>query len=188
MSMEQSDFGRRGRRAKKGWEHKKSNGKKHKSHEVPRAQGNSYGASSQQGRANNQHERPVSRVTKEIVDNIRQSMAENDKAIKEFRLNKIVCARCGSPIDNIAESLCDKQSGEPVHFDCVVSMLGEQEKISPSERIIYIGKGRFAVAFYANQHDDKSFSIRRIIEWEEPAGNSNVAWRQEISGLFSQVQ
>ena len=187
MSTEQSEFGRRGRRAKRDWEQKKSSGKRHKFHETQHAQGNSYAAPTQ-GRANHQRERPASRITKEIVDNIRQSMAENDKAIREFRLSKIVCARCGCPIDNIAESLCDKQSGEPVHFDCVVSLLGEQEKISPSERIIYIGKGRFAVAFYANQHDDKSFSIRRIIEWEEPAGNSNVAWRQEISGLFSQVK
>jgi hypothetical protein len=187
MSTEQSEFGRRGRRAKRGWEHKKNNGKKHKLNEERRAPGNAYAASAQD-RANHQRERPVSRVTKEIVDNIQQSMAENEKAIHEFRLNKIVCARCGSPIDNIAESLCDKQTGQPIHFDCVVSMLGEQEKISPSERIIYIGKGRFAVAFYANQHDDKSFSIRRIIEWEEPAGSANVAWRQEISGLFSQVK
>jgi hypothetical protein len=187
MSTEQSEFGRRGRRAKKGWEQNKNNGRRHKSRECQRAQGNTHTASAQ-GRVNQMRERPAPRVNKEIVDNIKHSMAENDKAIREFRLNKIVCARCGSPIDNIAESLCDKRTGDPVHFDCVVSLLGEQEKISPSERIIYIGKGRFAVAFYANQHDDKNFSIRRIIEWEEPLGNTNIAWRQEISGLFSQVK
>jgi hypothetical protein len=184
--MEQSEFGRRNRRAKKSWEHKKNNAKKHKPQDVERVQGNA--AFSKQARANQQKQRPPSHVNKEIVDNIKQSMVENEKAIKEFRLNKIVCARCGSPIENISESLCDKRSGEPVHFDCVVSFLGEQEKITRAERIIYIGKGRFAVAFYPNQHDDKNFSIRRIIEWEEPASVAQSEWRREISGLFSQVK
>jgi hypothetical protein len=126
--------------------------------------------------------------SKEISENLKAMMSENDKAIREFRLNKPVCPKCGQIIENMAESLCDKQTGEPVHFDCVVAFLREQEKISPSERIIYIGKGRFAVAFYPSRHNDKNFSIRRIIEWEETAANHDTAWRQEISGLFSQVR
>jgi hypothetical protein len=128
------------------------------------------------------------KLNKKISENLKLSISENDKAIKEFWQSKPLCPRCGETIENIMESLCDKQTGAPIHFECVLSLLNEQEKTGLYERIIYIGKGRFAVAFYPNQKDDRNFSIRKIIEWEEAAANQDSPWRKEISGLFSQVK
>jgi hypothetical protein len=165
---------------KKNWSQKKRGERRGQKHQDSR------GHAANPLAARRESRRP--KLNREISDNLKVSMSENDKAIKEFRQNKPVCPRCGEVIENITESLSDKQTGEPVHFDCALLFLREQEKIGLYERIIYIGKGRFAVAFYPNQKDDRIFSIRRIIEWEEPAANQDSAWRQEISGLFSQIK
>jgi hypothetical protein len=128
---------------------------------------------------------PKVRFNKEISENLQQMMAENTKAIREFKRTKTLCSRCGEEIENIAEALCDRQTGEPVHFDCVLSLLREQEPLNPGERIVYIGQGRFAVTSQGDQYD-KSFHISRIIEWENETVSAE--WRKEISSLFSQVK
>ncbi|MDR1784947.1 MAG: hypothetical protein LBR23_00550 [Spirochaetaceae bacterium] len=123
---------------------------------------------------------------KEISESLQQSMAENTRAIREFKRTKTLCARCGKEIENIAEALCDRKTGEPVHFDCVLSLLIEQEPLNPGERIVYIGQGKFAVAKQSDP-PGKTFNISRTIEWEnETAGPA--PWRKEISALFSQVK
>jgi hypothetical protein len=168
--MEQSGGYKRNRHSRKGWDHKKNNDNRNK-----------------QKPQENQSVQAKPRINKEISESLQQSIAENNKAIREFKQAKPACIRCGKEIETIAEAMSDRQTGEPVHFDCVVAFLQEQEKISPAERIIYIGQGRFAVAFFPNPHDDKAFSIRRVIEWET-ANNDPAPWRKEISGLFSQVK
>jgi hypothetical protein len=170
--MEQSgSFNRRNRRHKKQHEYAKGadSGKKAKNHE-------------------NAGQPAKPRINKEISENIQHAMNETNNAIREFRQIKTVCPCCGKTIDIIAEALRDKESGEPIHFDCALEKLREQEKISPTERIAYIGKGRFAVMFFPNRHDDANFTIRKIIEWENNSENETAPWRSEISGLFSQVK
>lgn len=95
------------------------------------------------------------------------------------------CARCGDPILDVSCALTDRQGGGPVHFDCALSFLNGAENVSPDEKIVYIGQGKFAVMRFENPADPKTFRILRTIEWE--GREARAEWRNEIAGSFSQV-
>ena len=73
-----------------------------------------------------------------------------------------------------------------MHFDCVLAQLKQNERVGENEKIAYIGQGRFAVLYYENPRDQKKFVIKKIIEWEDRDQKSE--WRDELSGLYSQVR
>ncbi|WP_294430112.1 hypothetical protein [uncultured Treponema sp.] len=116
-----------------------------------------------------------------------KEIEENQNAIRAFKEKVISCEICGEPINDIANAFPNKESGNPVHFDCVLAKITESEKISSTEKIAYIGQGKFAVLYFANPHDQKHFSIRRTIEWESRE-NTRGEWRDEMAGLYSQVK
>lgn len=96
------------------------------------------------------------------------------------------CVKCGEPIQDITSALADKDTGAPVHFDCVLKFLEGAENLGANEKIVYIGQGRFAVMFFENPVDTRKFKIVRMIEWERR--DDRAEWRNEISGNFSQVK
>jgi len=93
------------------------------------------------------------------------------------------CPWCGKQITDIAAAITDKESGRPVHFDCVLARLNEMEKLETNDTICYIGGGRFGVVHYNNPPDMRDFTIKRIYEWESK--DSNTEWRRPISEYFS---
>jgi len=97
-----------------------------------------------------------------------------------------LCARCGEPIQDITSAMNDRDSGAPVHFDCVLKFLQGAEELAQNERIVYIGQGRFAVMYFENPVDTRKFKIIRTIEWEKREQKEN--WRTDISGRFSQIK
>lgn len=115
-----------------------------------------------------------------------EEISERESAIEEFKAKESVCAMCGQSISDVAISMADKNSGQPVHFDCVLDAISKQEKLKDGEKIIYIGQGRFGVVYFENPHDMKHFVIRKIIEWEERG--KVIDWRAEISDLYSKVR
>ena len=54
-----------------------------------------------------------------------------------------------------------------------------------NEKIAYIGQGRFGVLYYENMRDQRHFTIKRIIEWEDR--DSKPEWRTEISEVYSKI-
>ena len=96
-----------------------------------------------------------------------------------------ICARCGKPIKDISAALADKTDGKPVHFDCVLNFLKQNEVLHENEAISYIGQGRFAVIKYASMVTMKEFTIVRIIEWEDK--NQRAEWRGTIADRFSLI-
>ena len=54
-----------------------------------------------------------------------------------------------------------------------------------NEKIAYIGQGRFGVLYFENPRDQRKFTIKKIIEWEDREKKSE--WREELSGLYSQI-
>ncbi len=106
--------------------------------------------------------------------------------IQHIELESFICPRCSQPITDLPSALADRNTGEPVHFDCVLQFLQNAEELKQNEKITYIGQGRFAVAYFENPHDLRKFTIVRIIEWEER--DKIHEWRDTISGLFSQVK
>lgn len=110
---------------------------------------------------------------------------ERQKAIQSLKAREIKCPICGESITDISSCLADKKSGEPAHFDCVMNEVSKGETLSENEKIAYIGQGRFGILYYENPRDQRHFTIKKIIEWEER--DSKPAWRDEISGLYSQI-
>ncbi len=95
------------------------------------------------------------------------------------------CPRCGEPIQDVTSAMTDKQSGQPVHFDCILKYLQDAEQPGHNERVVYIGQGRFAVVFFENPVDTRHFKIVRTIEWE--GREQRPEWRSEITGKYSTV-
>ncbi|MCQ2591844.1 MAG: hypothetical protein MJ188_03590 [Treponema sp.] len=110
---------------------------------------------------------------------------EKQKAIQELKNRKLICDKCGQPITDVATAMNDKKSGKPVHFDCVFAEVEKNEKLGPNEKVAYIGQGRFGVLSYENIRDQRHFTIKKIIEWENR--DEKPEWRDEISSLYSQV-
>ena len=111
---------------------------------------------------------------------------QKQKAINEIKSREIICPKCNMPITDVSSAMTDKVTGKPVHFDCVLAQLKQNERVGENEKIAYIGQGRFAVLYYENPRDQKKFVIKKIIEWEDRDQKSE--WRDELSGLYSQVR
>lgn len=111
---------------------------------------------------------------------------ENQEAIKTFKMKTPECPMCGKPITELSTALADKETGAPVHFDCVLEQLQKTEKLSNGQKIVYIGQGRFGVVVFPQPNDTRNFTIQRIIEWEPR--DKKIEWRTEIAGLYSQVR
>ncbi len=113
------------------------------------------------------------------------------KDAKAEPLGKIVwpeyiCERCGKPIKDLTLALSNKESGKPVHFDCIISFIKSSEKLLENEEVIYIGNGNFAIVWFENPKVRKKFKIRKLIEWEEE--NAEYEWRIEMAQLGSSIE
>ncbi|MDR1868825.1 MAG: hypothetical protein LBQ82_02440, partial [Treponema sp.] len=93
------------------------------------------------------------------------------------------CPWCGKPIKDIATAISDKETGSPVHFDCVLARIGEMEALETGDSVCYIGGGRFGIIHYNNPPDTRDFTIKKVFEWEVKDNISE--WRKPISEYFS---
>ncbi len=114
-----------------------------------------------------------------------ESKREKQKAIQELKAREVTCPMCGEPVTDIASALTDKNTGNPVHFDCALHQVEETETLGQNEKVAYIGQGRFGVLYFENPRDQRKFTIKKIIEWEDREKKSE--WRDELSGLYSQI-
>ena len=97
------------------------------------------------------------------------------------------CLWCGKPIRDISSAIADKDTGNPVHFDCVAARIAFGEKLEKGDTIAYIGGGRFAVVNFgtpgASLAAERNFAIKKIIEWENK--DKRADWRTVISEHYS---
>lgn len=94
-----------------------------------------------------------------------------------------VCPWCKKPIKDLAAALSDKNTGQPVHFECVLARVNEMEKLEANDALCYIGGGRFGVVHYNNPPSIKDFTIKRICEWENK--DERKEWRLSLSEYYS---
>jgi hypothetical protein len=94
-----------------------------------------------------------------------------------------VCAWCGKPIKEISSAISEPVSGKPVHFDCAISRINEEEVLERGDTVSYIGGGRFGIIHYNNPSDIRDFRIKKILEWENRENRSE--WRVLISDYFT---
>lgn len=111
---------------------------------------------------------------------------ENESQVKMPVFEPIECSFCGKPVTDFASALAHKDSGQPVHFDCVLSFLAEHENLSEGQSIAYIGQGRFAVVRMQNPSNTSRFSIEKIIEWE--SRDKKYEWRTTIADVYTCVK
>lgn len=140
---------------------------------------------------NNSQEKPfaqkqkVFQFNKNKYENI-EAEKQRQQSIVELKARQLVCPKCGKPIEDVSSAINDKNSGVPVHFDCIISDISSKENLGEGEKIAYIGQGRFGVLYFENPRDQRKFTIKKIIEVEDR--DTKPEWRNEISGLYSQVQ
>ena len=121
----------------------------------------------------------------QLPQQVQDEMIKDQQSIRELKQRHPNCAHCGKPIAELSTALADRSSGEPVHFDCVLNILNQSEKLQDGEKITYIGQGRFAIVKFPVPHDFRNFNIVRVIEWEPK--DKKYSWREDIAGAFSQV-
>ncbi len=80
---------------------------------------------------------------------------ENQEAIRTFKLNTPECPMCGKPITELSTALADKDTGAPVHFDCVLEQLQKTEKLSADQKSLAIGQGSFGVVVFPQSNDSR---------------------------------
>jgi hypothetical protein len=85
----------------------------------------------------------------------------------------------------MSQAISDRESGEPVHFDCALERIGKAEILDKGDVLSYIGGGRFGIVHYTNPQDPKSFSIKKIIEWE--VKETRAEWRGAIGERYSVI-
>ena len=111
---------------------------------------------------------------------------KRQQSIIDLKARQTICPVCNQLISDVSSAITDKSSGKPAHFDCVLNNVSKDEKLGENEKIAYIGQGRFGVLFFENPRDPRKFTIKKIIEVEDR--DAKPQWRDEISGLYSQVQ
>lgn len=108
-----------------------------------------------------------------------------EPALKKIEYPEYKCTKCGEVIQDLSSAISDKESGLPVHFDCVIEFLRKAENLKEREEVIYIGNGNFAVAYFENPKIRKNFKIIKLIEWEDK--NKLYQWKKDISELTSKT-
>jgi hypothetical protein len=93
------------------------------------------------------------------------------------------CPYCGKPIKDISAAVSDKNTGEPVHFDCVLTRIAESEALGQGDTVTYIGGGRFGIVHFNNPQNPQNFEIKKIFEWEDK--ENRAEWRRSISDYYS---
>lgn len=137
--------------------------------------------SNKNGSAVQVHSGPQKMVPRET----HEDLLNKEKAIRDFREKQSVCPICSKVIEDLTSSLSDKNTGEPVHFDCAWNQACKDITLKENEKFTYIGQGRFAVLYFPDIRDTRHFKIQKIVEWER--SDSVPQWRTEISNLFSQT-
>lgn len=110
---------------------------------------------------------------------------KKETPIKKIDYPQYVCTKCGQPIEDISSAISDKETGNPIHFTCVIEFLKNAETLKEKEEIIYIGNGNFAIVYFENPKIRKKFKIVKLIEWEDK--NKNYSWKTDIAELASRI-
>jgi hypothetical protein len=112
------------------------------------------------------------------------------------------CPYCGKPIKDLSAAIADRNTGEPVHFDCVAARIAEGETLDSGDVVTYIGGGRFGIVHFpgmirdavqgrntgganGDSYDTKNFQIKKIFEWEDK--ENRAPWRKDVGDHFSVV-
>ena len=93
-----------------------------------------------------------------------------------------LCPICSKPVFDLASAIgADRESGQPAHFDCVYDRVKAAESLGPTEKVVYLGAGAFAVVEFKDGKEG-AFVVKRRIQWEKE--NEKKDWRKAINRRF----
>ena len=112
----------------------------------------------------------------------RRGVAQRSDSTRVPDRPRLPCAICGEVIQDITTALSRPLDNTPVHFDCALTVVSEELKPGDGEKVIYLGKGSFAVVEQSAYQQRKLIICRRT-DWEKP--EDFTEWRK---GLRTDVQ
>jgi hypothetical protein len=96
-----------------------------------------------------------------------------------------ICPYCNKMITDIHTAIADKLTEEPVHFECIIERIVEQEEVSKDEKVTYLGGGSFGIVQHRNTKSRVPFFIRKRIQYE--GKDKPIKWRKEVSRRISKI-
>lgn len=135
------------------------------------------GGEKQQPSAKSILNKPLSEARKKISvpESLRRQAASID-------FTKITLPDRSAVPETVADgvvALHEETSGAVVDFDAALEKLKQTEAIEPSQEIVYIGSGNFAVVSHGKNADGKpELVIHRKIEFEKR--HDDLAWRDKL--------
>ena len=82
-----------------------------------------------------------------------------------------ICSICNAPVKSIYTAIRHRETGELVHFDCIIRELVKdyRHKLGKNLRIYYVGAGDFAIVreVYDRRGNLKTFEVIERIEYEK---------------------
>ncbi len=137
-----------------------------------------HGAGQQRGTAHAQEQRPQGRPQRDTSTlGIRKDEPRKPSPVVD-------CAICHKPIFDLAGALGDKETNEPVHFDCALERVTAAEPLEAGEKVVYLGAGCFGVVGFKNGSEG-AFVVKRRIRWEREG--EKQAWRKDISSYITKI-
>lgn len=95
------------------------------------------------------------------------------------------CALCEKPILDLTGAITDKETGQPVHFDCALERITAAETLEPGEKIAYLGSGSFGIVTQIEGRPEGAFTVKRRIQWEKEGEKKD--WRKLLSSHISKI-
>ena len=111
-----------------------------------------------------------------MIKMAKEMMSRRNQRRKEYRKRfferdkirtSMQCALCKKTIKDISSAITFGQTKKPGHFDCILRDIESNEKIGPTEKICYLGKGTFGIISFRNTASPLHFFIRKRIQYEE---------------------
>lgn len=91
---------------------------------------------------------------------------------------QLTCVQCGKPIRHPQMAMASPETGEPLHFDCVIQSIAEAENLGAREKICYLGQGTFGIIKFKSGSSSRDFVIRKRIPFEKR--DVVVEWRKHM--------
>ena len=90
--------------------------------------------------------------------------SDNRDPKKEKVLYK--CEICGKDIKDISTAIASVDNQNPVHFDCMLEKLKNENTLEKTDKVVYLGSGSFGIVRQEKNKPAKEFSIIKKFEVE----------------------
>jgi hypothetical protein len=79
-----------------------------------------------------------------------------------------LCPICQKPVRELRSAIAHRETQGPSHFDCILRILREENSLSESEKICYLGNGSFGIVQFRNlPGSTPRFFVRKRIQYEK---------------------